>query len=158
MNNEDVYLSDMIHIIEEVLAEQGTFRMYPRGISMLPLIVPDVDSVVLERRSGNEIQKHDIALYRRDNGQFVLHRVMKCCSDHTYIMCGDNQLLFEKGIRTEQIIGYVSQLYKGDRLLSFGSAKYKIYVFFWCWMPYRRIVKFVKKVFRFIKRKVFGNQ
>ncbi len=158
MNNEDVYLADMIHIMEEVLAEQGTFRMYPRGISMLPLIVPEVDSVVLSRRADNEIRKHDIALYRRDNGQFVLHRVMKCRSDHTYTMCGDNQLVWEEGIRHEQIIGYVSQIYKGEKLLSPNSAKHKIYVFFWCIMPYRRIIKFAKKVFRFIKRKVFGNQ
>ena len=98
MNNSEFYLADAIEVIEEVLASGGEFRMYPKGTSMLPLIVQTRDSVVLKRNFEDGAKKHDIAFYRRRNGQFVLHRVMDICDDGTYTMCGDNQTELEKGI------------------------------------------------------------
>ena len=134
MHNEGFYLADAIDVIEEVLQGEGEFRMYPKGISMLPLIRQGVDSIVLKKRMEPEalpVRKHEIAFYRRASGQFVLHRVMRIEKDGTYTMCGDNQLYLEKGIRQDQIIGYVSRLYKKDRLVSFQATPYKLYVLLW---------------------------
>ncbi len=160
MNNREINLSDVIEVIEEVLAEGGEFRLYPKGTSMLPLLRQRIDSVVLSRRqnSMNPLKKHDVAFYRRKNGQFVLHRVMKVCRDGSYTMCGDNQFDFESGILPDQIIGYVCRIYKGEKELSIHSAKYKIYVFFWTCMPYRRCIRFLKRGVGFIKRKFLGNK
>ena len=161
MNNEDVYLADAIEVIEEILGGGGEFRMYPRGVSMMPLIVQGKDSVVLKRRVNKEIRpvnKHDIAFYRRDSGQFVLHRVMRISRNGNYTMCGDNQVALEKNIRPDQIIGYVDRIYKEDKLLSFNSIRYKIYVLFWTFMPYRHVIRFFERGFRFIKRKLFGKK
>ena len=146
MSNGEFYLSDAIEVIDEVLDGGGEFRMYPKGISMLPFIVQGRDSVVLRRDAAHGAKKHDIAFYRRTDGQFVLHRVMKVCDDGSFVMCGDNQTVLEPDIKKEQIIGYVSRLYKGDREYSFSSLKYKIYIFFWCFMPYRRTVMFIKRI------------
>ena len=157
MNNENVYLTDAIDVIKEILEGGGEFRMYPRGTSMLPLIVPEEDSVVLKKRSGTPVKKGDIAFYQRSNGQFVLHRVMKKSRDGTYVMCGDNQITLEKGVLSQQIIGYVDRIYKKENCLSFDSFRYKIYVFFWTFMPYRCAIKGFKKLLRLIKKKFFGN-
>ncbi|MBE6545919.1 MAG: hypothetical protein E7668_00575 [Ruminococcaceae bacterium] len=161
MNNGEFYLADAIEVIEEILNGGGEFRMYPKGTSMLPLIVQGKDSVVLRKRTDRPEQpakKHDIAFYRRSNGQFVLHRVMKRCKDGTYVMCGDNQVDLETGIRPEQIIGYTHQIYKEEKLLSLSSFRYKIYCFFWTCMPYRRGIRFLKRCLSFIKRKLLGNK
>lgn len=152
MNNHEIHLDDAIDVIEEVLNSGGEFRMYPKGISMLPLIVPKRDSVVLEKKEISSIKKHDIILYRRNNGQFILHRILKVCKNGTYVLCGDNQTVMEKNVRPEQIIGYVSKIYKGERVLSASSFSYRIYMLTWMWMPYRRFVLFVKRGFRFIKK------
>ena len=154
MNNKEVHLSEAIEIIEEVLSSGGEFRMVPKGTSMLPLIVQGKDSVVLKRKPVSEIQKHDIIFYRRDNGQFILHRVLKVCDDGTYILCGDNQTYLEKGVRPDQIIGYVSQINKKEKRLSPTSVSYRIYMLIWMWMPYRKTVLFIKRGFRFLKRKL----
>lgn len=154
MNNGEFYLSDAIDVIEEVLAGGGEFRMYPKGISMLPFIVQGRDSVVLSRNFDCGARKHDIAFYRRTDGQFVLHRVMQVCDDGTFVMCGDNQTALERGIQREQIIGYVSRLYKGDKEYSLSSFKYGIYKFFWCFMPYRRTVMFIKRIPRAVARRL----
>ena len=154
MNHKEVHLSEAIEIIEEVLSSGGEFRMVPKGTSMLPLIVQGRDSVVLKRKPVSEIQKHDIIFYRRDNGQFILHRILKICNDGTYILCGDNQTNLEKEIRPDQVIGYISEIKKQDKRLSASTLSYRLYMLFWMWMPYRKTVLFIKRGFRFLKRKL----
>ncbi len=158
MNNEEVYLADAIGVIDEVLATGGEFHLFPKGTSMLPLIVQGTDSVILQRNTACPAKKHDIAFYRRSNGQFVLHRVMKIAKDGTYTMCGDNQVVLEPSIHPSQIIGYVSKIYKGDKQLCLTSLRYRIYVFFWTCMPYRRLIRFPRRVCSAIKRRLFGNK
>ena len=156
MNNGEFYLADAIDVIEEILAGGGEFRMYPKGTSMLPLIVQGRDSVVLRRNLDKPAKKNDIAFYRRDNGQFVLHRVMKVNKDGTYVMCGDNQVALELGIRGDQIIGCVSTLYKGDKVRNMRSLWYRMYLLFYCWLPFRKATRFYGQiksaVFRRIRR------
>lgn len=146
MNNNEFFLCDAIDVIEEVLASGGEFQLFPKGTSMLPLIVQTRDTVVLKRNFDIPAKKHDIAFYRRKNGQFVLHRVMKICNDGTYIMCGDNQTVLEKGIEPSQIIGYVSGINRKGKNIRIDGVAYKAYVFFWCFQPIRRIGFFLKRV------------
>ena len=154
MNNGEFYLADAIDIIEEILAGGGEFRIYPKGTSMLPLIVQGRDSVVLRRRNGQPAKKHDIAFYRRDNGQFVLHRVMKVQKDGSFVMCGDNQTELEFGVRKDQIIGYVSCLYKGEKVRSMRSLSYRVYLTFYCWLPFRKSTRFLGRVKSAVARRI----
>ena len=150
--NNGFHMTDAIEFIEEVLASGGEFRMYPKGTSMLPLLVQGSESVLLRRDNVRSVRKHDILLYRRDDGQFVLHRMMKAEKSGTYTMCGDNQTLLETGIRADQVIGYVSGIYKKDRFVSVESFKYRAYVAFWCCMPIRRTLRFVRSLLGKVKR------
>ena len=154
MSNEEFYLSDAIDVIEEVLSGGGEFRMYPKGTSMLPLIRQGIDSVVLMRRSDGRVKKGDIAFYRRESGAFVLHRVMRVQGDGTLVMCGDNQTVYEKNVKPSQIIGYVGRIHRGEDLLAIDSFKYRFYVTVWCFMPLRRTISFVRRVFSGVKRRV----
>ena len=52
----------------------------------------------------------DIPLYRRNDGAFVLHRVVGIKENGEYIMCGDNQFLLEFGITDKNIIGVARTL------------------------------------------------
>ena len=146
MNNNEFFLADAIDAIEEVLASGGEFCIYPKGTSMLPLIVQTRDSVVLKRNFDIPAKKHDIAFYRRKNGQFVLHRVMDICSDGTYVMCGDNQLVLEKGIEKEQIIAYVSLINRKNKAVRMEGFIYSAYVFLWTKMTIRRMFFFPRRV------------
>lgn len=157
MNKSGFFLSDAIEAIQEVLDCGGEFRLYPKGRSMLPLIRQEKDSVLLKKRVNDPdapLKKNEIAFYRRDNGQFVLHRVMRVEPDGMYTMCGDNQLNLEKNICAEQVIGYVSQIYKRDKVLSLSSFRYRVYVLVWTWMPFRYCAKFPVRVLGWIRRKL----
>ncbi len=155
MNNNDYVLADAIGAIEEVLDSGATFRIYPKGVSMLPLIVEGRDSVVLKKSKGIPAKKHDIAFYRRNDGHFVLHRVMRIEKDGTYTMCGDNQLVLERGIRSTQIIAYVSEVYRKDKRIQTDAFLYRLYVYAWCARPIRWIVFFPRRALSKIKR-IFG--
>ena len=158
MNNGEVYLSDAIGIIEEVLESGAEFLLSPKGTSMLPLIVQGKDRVVLKKYGTSLPQKHDIVFYRRADGVFVLHRIMKISKDGSFVMCGDNQILLEYGIFPEQIFAFVSAIHKGERLLKLSSLRYRIYVRIWCFLPYRRFAMFFKNKFRALKRKLFSKK
>ena len=151
MNKKDYGLADSIDVIEEVLESGGEFKIYPRGKSMLPLIVEGEDSVVLIKKDG-KLKRNDVAFYRRDDGRFVLHRVAKVCRDGSYIMCGDNQTVLERGITDAHIIGVVHELYKKEKLFDTNTFSHKFYLAIWCRVPLRRLLRFprrcINKIFR----------
>lgn len=152
MSSNEIFLDEAIDVIEEILASGGEFKMYPRGISMLPLIKQERDAVVLVRDESISLSPMDIAFYKRDNGQFVLHRVMSCEADGTYTMCGDNQIYLEPGIRADQIIARVSKLYRRERLVRFDGIRYRIYLATWCRMRIRLFLRLPKRAAAKIKR------
>ncbi len=152
MNNNDFCLADAIDAIEEVLASGASFRIYPTGVSMLPLLVQERDAVVLMRDNVTPAQKHDIAFYRRKDGHFVLHRVMRIDPDGTYVMCGDNQLVLEKGITSDQIIARVTEIYRKNKKIKLDGFGYRLYVFLWTKRPIRWIAFFPRRAISKIKR------
>lgn len=101
-------LSELEDTIREVLESGGEFELSPRGKSMLPLIHEGRDLVTLIK-APDVLSVDDIALYKRKNGQFVLHRVMRV-QDGIYSMCGDNHARLECGIERSQIIGKVCRM------------------------------------------------
>lgn len=124
MKELELSVAEMLPLMLEVLESGGEFRFYPRGTSMLPLLRQGVDSVIL--RSFGTIKKNDICLYRRNNGEFVLHRVVKCCKDGTLCFRGDNQSVTECGIRREQVIAKVVAVMRGDTRTKTGSVFYRL--------------------------------
>lgn len=124
-------LSELENVIREVLESGGEFSLVTAGTSMLPLLRNRKDTVVLAKHEGR-LCKYDIPLYKRDSGQFTLHRVLKVKNDEYYI-CGDNQLVIEKGITDKHVIAVVKRIVRNGKTIDLqNSFAYKIYVFFWC--------------------------
>ena len=73
---------------EEQLAQNGRLIYTNKGSSMLPLIREGRDLLIIEPVHGR-LKKYDVPLYKRDSGQYVLHRILKVRSDD-YVICGDN--------------------------------------------------------------------
>lgn len=124
-NKVEFSLEKLEPLIVEVVSGGGEFELYPRGTSMLPLIVEGRDSVRLVKPENLAVD--DIALYKRNGGQFVLHRIVAAEGD-LFDMCGDNQLTVEKGIRREQIIAKVGSMTIKGKLISVDDKKYRRYI------------------------------
>lgn len=137
MHNE-FSLKEYVETIKEVLAADGVFRIYPKGTSMLPLLRQKRDSVVLAAPQF-PLAKGEIILYQRENGQCVLHRIVKK-DTNTYICCGDNQTQLEYGIGQQQIIAVVEEIYREDQKIEKNDWRYRCYLFFWQFFLLRRVV------------------
>ena len=105
----------MIKKMEQILVETGELFTTASGISMLPCIRPKRDMIHLVTPNQG-VKKHDVILYKRKNGNYILHRVIKTKPDG-YVLCGDNQWVLEWGINDEQVLGVLKGFYRGKDML-----------------------------------------
>lgn len=121
-----VHLEDMWPVMKEQIDSGGSVRFGPKGISMLPLIRQGLDTVVLEK-APDTLKKYDIPLYRRKDGQFVLHRVVGI-NKNGYITRGDNQVINEFNVKHSQVLAIVTGFYREDKYVSVNDPEYLKYV------------------------------
>jgi len=124
MNDAFTY-SELEPIIREKLALGAEVTIQPKGTSMLPLIRQGLDEVILKLPEGR-LKKYDIPFYKRKNGQFVLHRIVKV-RRNDYVLCGDNQTAWEYGITDDMIIGVVCGIKRDGKIIRNDNREYLKY-------------------------------
>lgn len=128
LTNKNIALDAAMPLIREQIAAGGTVEFYPRGISMLPLLRQGRDTVTLSA-PPKKLKKYDLPLYVRDDGHYVLHRVVRV--GETYTCVGDNQFELEHGVRDDQIIAVAIAVTREGKRISTSCFKYKLYCRFW---------------------------
>ena len=124
-------------------------RFSPRGVSMLPMLRQELDSVVLSA-VPEKLQKYELPLYQRDDGKYILHRIVE--AGETYTCIGDNQFVAETGIRHDQMIALVTGFYRGETYHSVEEPGYRLYCRFW---HYSRPVRhFWRRGIGWLRRKI----
>ena len=114
---------------EQILETTGIYSAVSKGTSMWPMLADGKNRIIITRPE-NEPELYDVALFRRESGVLVLHRIVKINSDH-YIFCGDNQNFFEK-VKKEQVIGILKGYYKGKKYTDCEKSRsYRLYVRLW---------------------------
>lgn len=130
MNKKRFPLAEYEKVIKMAIKDGGSFRLYPRGTSMLPLLREGIDSVVLTE-AEEVVKKYDVLLYKRDNGQYVMHRVIGINSCG-YVLCGDNCCVKESGITKRHIIAVVKGIYRANSYIPVTDIRYRLYTRIWC--------------------------
>ena len=115
---------------EEYLKTHGTLIYTNVGDSMRPLIRQGRDLLVIERHTGR-LRRYDVPLYRRDSGQYVLHRVLRV-RENDYVLCGDNRWHRETGITDRHVIGVLTAVVRDGKELPVTDWRYRLYVHLWC--------------------------
>ncbi len=123
-----VHLEEMMPLILERLASGKTVKFTTRGTSMRPMLDNGKDQVILSPLP-EKLKKYDLPLYRRDNGQFVLHRIVEV--GETYTCVGDNQFELETGIRPDQMIAVATEFVRKDKHYTMKQMRYRIYCCLW---------------------------
>lgn len=121
-------MDDLMPVLLETLNAGKQVQLSPRGTSMLPMIRQGDDRVVLAPVSDAP-EKYDVALYRSDNGQYMLHRIVEVSDTFTFM--GDSRFASETGIRKEQIIGVMTGFYRGENYYSAKHRGYRLYCVLW---------------------------
>lgn len=118
-------LGQLALAMSEMLRSGREVSFCPEGESMLPLLPPGQCKVVLTRMDGLP-RKYDILFYCRENGVFLLHRVVSV-QEETCTMCGDNQYLLETGLKPQNVIGRMKGFYRNGVYNDLQSPGYRIY-------------------------------
>ncbi len=133
-----ISLDEIYPVIKEKINIGGTVQLPITGTSMLPLLVWGRDTVELHKCDNP--QKYDIIFYRRDDGAFVLHRIVGK-NENGFILCGDNQVQKEYGITEKHIIAVVKSITRKGKTFSVDKFSYKFYVKLWTLiLPLRNII------------------
>ena len=119
---------------------------------MYPIFRNNKDKVTVKK--ADAVKKRDVILYRRDDGSYVLHRVVGK-GKLGYKLCGDNQVVVEYPVSVDNVIAVMTSFERKGREFDAHTLWYRIYSFVWCLsVPLRpleyKLVRFVK---RLIKRR-----
>ena len=133
---------------EDIISEQGKLVYTNVGDSMYPFIKPR-DLLVIEKLK-TPLKKYDVPLYKRDTGQYVLHRIVKIKNGEYYI-CGDNRDHLERGIEDRHIIGLLTEIVRDGKTVSVYSSRYRFYTSL---LPFRRSIIRLKNKSKALKKKI----
>ncbi len=127
----------MCSLISEIIATGNSAQITVNGDSMYPMLRSQISCVRL--KACDEIRIGDLPLYRRENGAYILHRIIGE-RDGAFVCCGDNQWCPERRVERAQIVALVTHYKRTDKWRSCYTRPYRLYVWFWIrTRPLRRL-------------------
>ncbi len=121
-DNQKIKLEALLPFIEEAFLRDASFKINITGTSMNPLLYEKRDFVLIKKPQF-PLEIGDIPLYRRNDGTFVLHRIVDK-DEYGYVLCGDNQFILERGITDGNIIGVVCEMNINGMVVTLNDPKY----------------------------------
>ena len=150
----EVELAELWPVLREVLDSGGSFTLTVTGTSMYPTLLGGRDQVVLQK-PDRPLRKRDLPLYRRENGQFVLHRIVSVRSDGTFVCCGDHQWVKEPGIRSDQALALAVGFCRKGRHFFADARRYRLWVRIWtAILPLRKPIFIFAGLLSRIRKKI----
>lgn len=141
---------------EDILQEKGALVYTNVGVSMMPLLRQGRDLMIIERPQGR-LKRLDVPLYKREDGRYILHRVLRVKS-WGYIICGDNCYTREH-VPEDQIIGVLTAVRRRgkdgkDRLIRVTDWQFRLYSHLWCdlWIVRAGLLWFKHQVGRVLRK------
>lgn len=137
MESKEYYtqLDNLIPLFRNQLAAGRKVKFSPSGISMLPMLRQGRDCVILSP-VPEKLKRYDLPLYQRDDGKYILHRIVK--TGETYTCMGDNQFVPEHGVRQDQMIAVVTAFTRDKKEYSTKWIPYRLYCCLWYRSRYLR--------------------
>lgn len=137
----------LAELMEQPLKSGKSVKFTVVGNSMYPVFRNGVDNVILS--ASKEPGMFDVILYRRENGDYVLHRIVGR-GRQGFKLCGDNQLKKEYPVRRSDVIAVMTAFERDGKTIEKHTLWYSIYSVLWGLMiPLR---PFMFSVSRHVKR------
>ncbi len=148
---EQVSTKSLLPFLIEMLNLGKMVQLTVTGNSMLPLWYNGRDSVILQKTEMPK--KYDVVLYTRDNGDVILHRIVKK-TPKGYMILGDNQTQIDGPVLPSQIIATVTGFYRDKTYYSVNTWWHVLYSRIWVAARHlrRMLLPAARLAGRFIKR------
>ena len=138
-------------VLRELLAQGQSVSLTVTGESMSPFLRHGRDQIRLAAVTAPP-QRGDMVFFRRRNGQYIMHRVLRRMPDGNYAIIGDGQQQVESPIAPEQIFAVVTQVCrKGVRL---GPESFWWRFFAGPWLTLLPLRPVLRRMARFIPEKL----
>lgn len=137
----DAYVS----MLRDLVNEGKECRLLISGSSMAPFLVHERDSIIFSK-PDRELRRGDMVFYQRDNGQFVMHRILHVKTEGLYII-GDAQTEVEGPVRPEQVFALVTKVNRKGKWV--GPGNFWWWFFSTVWLRLFPIRKLILKLYPF---------
>ena len=134
--------------IEELLSRDGKLVYKAKGRSMLPMLRPDRDLVMIEAVDSPAASPvpYDVVLYKTDS-KYILHRLLRI-DGNQYLIRGDNTYSVER-VPTDAVIGVLTGFVRDGNQISVRDWRYKLFVRIWCALyPLREVFMRIRRLVR----------
>ncbi len=119
---------ELMSLVLPMIEEGRTVKLIVTGFSMYPLVSSRRDSVLLKKT--DTLSVGDVPLFRREDGSFILHRIVKI-KDGCFATMGDYETKEEYPVKPEQVVAKAIGFYRKQRYIDCESAGYRMYSFLW---------------------------
>ena len=131
----DVYVS----MLRDLVNEGKECRLLISGSSMAPFLVHERDSIIFSK-PDRELRRGDMVFYQRDNGQYVMHRILHVRPEGLYII-GDAQTEVEGPVKPEQVFALVTKVNRKGKWVGPGNFWWWFFSTVWLRLfPIRRLI------------------
>ena len=144
-----VALKNILPVIDEMLYSGGKVTFTTNGASMQP-ILKSGDSVTLIK--ANEYKKGDVVLFRKEDGKFILHRIIRIRGNEVLTQ-GDSLSSIDEPIDKSKILGKAIAFIGENKTVYENEPSYKLYKLIYMSCLGRKLRLLRRKIIFFIKRK-----
>lgn len=146
-------MEELMPILSAQLESGGKATLVVTGNSMYPTFRNHSDAVWLIP-VNRPLKRGDLILYRRKNGQYILHRIVTKPNNGIFFCTGDNQWELER-VTDTQVLALVDGFVRGGQACPEQDRRYRAWVAFWVWLrPVRRPILALGKAFGRLRRKL----
>ena len=151
MQISTIPMESLAEILSLQMESGGTARLVVTGNSMYPTLRHRKDVVHLVPAS-KPLKKGDLILYQRENGQYVLHRIVSNPKNGNFICCGDNQWEKEP-VSQKQVIAVTDGFIRGGKTYKNTFLYHRLWVGLWtCLFPVRRPLLALRRMLGRLRR------
>jgi hypothetical protein len=143
---------ELFPVVFDMLEKNQTVKITVTGCSMMPFMREGKDSVNLVKADYAKLKRGDIVLIIRDDGVFVMHRILKKTSDFFY-MVGDAQQWIEGPLLPQQVKAVVESVWKDNFEIKCSNIIWKLISEIWLLLrPFRyKILNILRKIKKVLK-------
>ncbi len=109
-----------MRVLSGLVAKGETVCLTITGGSMTPFLVHGRDSIRFAKPSG-PLRRGDMAFYRRRNGQYVMHRIVRVDRQGNYYAAGDAQTEMEGPLAPDMVFAVVTDVCRKGKWIKKGN-------------------------------------
>lgn len=131
-------MKELAPVIEQSVNQGKQVKFTVTGNSMFPLFANRRDQVIVEK--AESISKYDIVLHLREDGHYILHRVIGV-KGNMLTIAGDNETVKERNVDSSRVIAKVTSFVRKGEECNLKSFWYKLYCRIWLAVfPFRIVI------------------